>query len=95
MRTSCCNFRVCIGPLLIAGLNAASPLVAATAVTQAWSARIEGPANSQFQAAGIALRLTFRNHNHASAELLERGLMQFVARGVAVEFVSQCLHRAN
>ena len=29
---------------------------------------------------------TRTNHNHAPAEFPERGLMEFVARGVAVEF---------
>jgi hypothetical protein len=33
-----------------------------------------------------ALVVSFSNHHHTPAELLERGLMKFVARSVAVEF---------
>ena len=57
MTTSSC-FRVRIGLLLIAGVNLASTLAAAPtslAVTQAWSARLDGPTNSYFETRGISI----------------------------------------
>ena len=36
--------------------------------------------------APAAFRFTFPNHHHAPAKFPERGLMEFVADGVAVEF---------
>src|SRR5688572_21200468 len=52
MRTSYCFFKVWIA-LLITGISAANPLLAATGVTQSWATRIE-PTNSLFQARGIS-----------------------------------------
>ena len=40
----------------------------------------------QKASAGVALRFAFPNHHHTPAEFLQRGLVQLVASGVAVEF---------
>ena len=56
MKTSSCSLKAHFGLLLIAGLFAASPLVAAPGVTQSWATRVEGPTNqSYFQAGGISV----------------------------------------